>query len=156
MSNANPSSPSHEHAHPSVRALVTAVFVGSIAALTANIAIGAIARAVGASSDFGPLTPTELVVPTIFGALVGGVGWWVIARRSTRPWAIFRAVAPVVVVISLVPDVILWTDGTEQGTSPGAVAALMTTHVATAVVLVAAFQWLMPVDRSRQTVADVH
>jgi hypothetical protein len=123
------------------------VIGGCLAALAANVAVGAVTRAAGASSDFSPLTPAELVTPTIFATVLGAVGWFVIARRSVRPWEIFRLVAPAVVLLSLVPDVIMWIDGSEPGISAGAVLGLMATHAATGIVLVAVFRWLMPVDQ---------
>ncbi|MET0821854.1 MAG: DUF6069 family protein [Aeromicrobium sp.] len=149
MSTAHPPVGPRGRTDPRGRDLVLAMIVGGVAAIAANVAIGAVARSVGASSDFSPLAPAELVVPTIFGTVVGAVGWFVIARRVARPWAVFRVAAPAVVLVSLIPDVIMWVGGSEPGTSAGAVIALMLTHLATGVVLVAVFQHVMPVDRSQ-------
>ena len=127
-------------------ALITGAVAGVIATV-ANIAVSAIARGpLGASDDFVPLTPSPIVMWTILGALIGAIGWRLIVNRSDRSRTLLTRLVPIVVVLSLIPDVaLLATDSTPGQTTTG-VLALMAMHVVTAVIAVLAYRRTMPAD----------
>jgi uncharacterized protein DUF6069 len=126
------------------KALKTGAIAGVIAAVT-NVAISAIARgSFGASDDFVPLTPGAILTWTILGALMGAVGWRLIVNTSARSRALLTRLVPTVLVLSLIPDVALFTAGSIAGKTTSGVVALMVMHVVTAAIVVTAYRKVMP------------
>ncbi len=137
------------------RALTVAsgLVAASIVAVTLNAVVALIAHAAGASDDFQPLTFPAYATFTVLGILAGAAGWVLIRSRARRPRALLRLLVPIVLMLSLVPDLLLGADGSQPGVSWGAVAALMVMHVVVAAVAVTTYTRLWPVsdtaDRAR-------
>lgn len=91
-----------------------------------------------------PLATLLAVVVAAVAASVraGAVGWLVVRRVVTRPSAVLRWLVPLVVVVSLVPDVLL---GLALGW--GGAVALGLMHLAVAAVAVPAYRYFLPLPR---------
>ena len=127
------------------RALLTAIAVAAVASMAVNAVIAAIARGpLDVSSEFQPLTAPVFLMWTLIGTVVGGLVWRAITRRSARPASLLRWLVPAVVLVSLVPDLMVYLDGSMAGTSATAVWALVAMHLATAAISVPTFQRFMP------------
>jgi hypothetical protein len=121
------------------------VAVAAVGAVVVNALVSLVAQAAGASEDFQPLRPGAYVFLTVVGVLAGAAGWAAVRRWSNRPAVVLRWLVPVVVVVSLVPDVALLFSDMQPNTSGLAVGALMLMHVATAAVAVPVFAKVLPV-----------
>ncbi len=130
------------------RALTVAggLVAASVVAVALNAVVALIAHAAGASDDFQPLTLPAYATFTVLGILAGAAGWVLIRSRARRPRALLRLLVPIVLMLSLVPDLLLGADGSQPGVSWGAVAALMVMHVVVAAVALAAYTRLWPVS----------
>ena len=127
------------------RSLLPAIAVAAIGSMVVNAVIAAIARGpLDVSSEFQPLTAPVFLMWTLIGTVVGGLVWRAITRRSAHPARVLRWLVPVVVLVSLVPDLLVYLDGSMAGTTGTAVWALVAMHLATAAVSVPAFQRFMP------------
>lgn len=103
-----------------------------VVSIVANLIVRVIAVSVlGVSEEFPPLGWAPPIMFTIIGVLGATIVFAIVARASKRPVALFRTIALVVLVISLVPDILLWTSNAMPGTSLAAVLALMLMHVIT-------------------------
>src|SRR5918997_4071065 len=110
-------------------ALVGAVAVA--VAVVVNVVIRTVAVSVlGIGEGFLPLG----VGPTVFFTVVGMTGavvvFGLILRFAQRPVRLFRRVALVVLLVSLVPDVLMLFSGSMPGTTVAGVITLMVEHVA--------------------------
>ena len=90
--------------------------------------------------DFQPLSgPVPVILFTTVGAL-GAVGVYAVVRRfSDEPDIVFRWIALVVLVLSIMPDLWLLTDAATEtfpGATTTAVTVLMTLHVVAAAAIV--------------------
>lgn len=127
--------------------VVAGGLVGTAVVATAlNSVVAVTARAAGASDDFQQLHLSAYAPLTVFGVLAGAAAWAIVRARSARPAGLLRTLVPVVVLVSLVPDVLLGVSDSEPGTSWGAVVALMVMHVVVAAVAVPAFRRFLPLD----------
>ncbi|HEX6353057.1 DUF6069 family protein [Actinophytocola sp.] len=131
---------------PTVLWIAGGVAVAAVAAVAANALISLLAQAVGASDQFQPLQPSAYVFLTVVGVLAGAAGWAAVRRWSRRPAAVLRTLVPVVVAVSLLPDLALLFTDAQPNTSVLAVIALMLMHVATAAVAVPIFARVLPLD----------
>ncbi|MFF9204046.1 DUF6069 family protein [Streptomyces sp. NPDC014986] len=122
------------------------LIAGIVAASIANAVIALIARAAGASEDFQPLQPGAYVFFTVIGVLVGAVGWAVIRRRSTDPRALLSWLVPTVVVVSLVPDLMMFFSDFQPHADAAGIIGLMVMHVAVAAAAVFAYQRALPLN----------
>ncbi len=108
--------------------------VGALAvglAVVVNVVIRTVAVSLlGIGEGFLPLG----VGPTVFFTVAGMVGavvvFGVMLRFARRPVRLFRRVALVVLVVSLVPDVLMLFSGSMPGTTVAGVITLMVEHVA--------------------------
>ena len=108
--------------------------VGALAvglAVVVNVVIRTVAVSLlGIGEGFLPLG----VGPTVFFTVAGMVGAVVVfgmmLRFARRPVRLFRRVALVVLVVSLVPDVLMLFSGSMPGTTVAGVITLMVEHVA--------------------------
>ncbi len=114
-----------------------------VLAVCLNTVVATIAHAAGASDDFEPLSFGAYASFTVLGIALGAIGWALIRTRSASPRLLLRFLVPIVLVVSLIPDVIMGF-GDRPGLSWGAVAALMVMHVIVAVVAALTFQRLFP------------
>lgn len=122
-----------------VRALVLAAAVAVAVAL--NAVVAAVAVAADAPADYPPLTLPALTTFTVLGVVAGWIGWVVVHRVSSNPKAVLRVLVPVVVVLSLVPNVVLLATGFIPGTTFAGVVALMIMHVLVAAVAVPGYAY---------------
>ena len=100
-------------------------------AVVVNVVIRTLAVSVlGIGEGFLPLG----LGPTVFFTVAGMVGavvvFGVMLRFARRPVRLFRRVALVVLLISLVPDVLMLFSGSMPGTTVAGVLTLMVEHVA--------------------------
>lgn len=102
-----------------------------VASVIVNLLIRIIAvNVLGIGSDFPPLGWGPPIVFTIIGVLGAIIVFAIIARFARRPTRLFRNIAVVVLLLSLVPDILLLTSNAMPGTSLGSVVSLMLMHVA--------------------------
>ncbi|WP_345752606.1 DUF6069 family protein [Microbacterium rhizophilus] len=121
-------------ASPATSALL--VLAGAVASAILTTVIALAATAAGAPSSYGPLQPVAYLTFAVAGTLAGIGGWVLIARRARRPARLLRVLVPVLVLVSLVPDVILLITSFIPGTTPVAVVGLMLMHPVVAAVAV--------------------
>ncbi len=128
-----------------VRSALRTGAVAGIAAAVINVAISAVARgSFDAGDDFAPLTPGPIVMWTLLGAVLGAAGWRLFVNRSARSRALLTKLVPTVLVLSFLPDLALLATDAMPGQTTSGVVALMVMHVATAAVVVTAYQRAMP------------
>ena len=123
--------------------VVAGLLAAAVVAVLGDAVVALLARAAGASGDFAPLHLSAYGPLTVFGVVLGAMGWAVVRRVAKNPAGLLRWLVPVVVVVSFVPDLSLLGGGT-PGSGPLAVAALMVMHVVVAVVAVAAYRRVLP------------
>ncbi|MFM9555191.1 hypothetical protein SAMN04487980_1002304 [Streptomyces sp. cf124] len=116
----------------------------AVVAVAVNAAVAAIAHAAGASDDFEALQLPAYAVFTIFGVLAAAAAWAIIRARSAHPARLLRTLVPVVLVVSLIPDIVVGVSASRPGTSWGAVIALMVMHLVVAAIAVPAYRRLLP------------
>jgi hypothetical protein len=118
-----------------------------VAAVVANLLIRIIAVSLlGIGQEFPPLSWGPPIVFTIMGVLGAVIIFAVVARFSKRPTRLFRIIALVVLVLSLLPDIGLLSSNAMPGTSLGSVLTLMLMHVAAGAITI----WLLTTRTSEQ------
>ena len=141
------------HRNPPTRIALPAALVASVAAaLISELILAAIAHGAGASPDFPPLTFRRMLGPTFVGLLTAVVVWELVRRRAGDPVAVMRRLAPIVIVLSWVPDVVLGAThqdatGPLPDTTWGEVAVLMVMHLVVAAIGLGLFSRLLPLRR---------
>lgn len=113
-----------------------------------NAAVAGIAHAAGASHAFRPLQPSSFIGLTVIGTLVGAVGWGLIRARAADPRRLLRVLVPVVLAVSLVPDLLVGISATMPGTGWGAVTALISMHLVVGAVAVPVYLRVLPLPAS--------
>jgi len=110
MSSADAGLP-NRNAEPERAATGRLLWVGPlivVAAIVANVAFALLAvRLFGVSPDFPALTPEAIAMFTAGGALGAVIVFAIVARFSQRPFSLFRKIALVVLLLSLIPDLVL-------------------------------------------------
>lgn len=91
--------------------IALAVLAAVAASLMVNTGIALAVTSTHPSGTQTGLMPIHYGPLTVIGVLAGTVGWAVIRRNAARPRHVLRAVVPVVVVLSLLPDVVLLLGG---------------------------------------------
>ncbi|XUL93774.1 DUF6069 family protein [Streptomyces galilaeus] len=117
------------------------VLAAIVVASAADTVLALLALAAGAPDDFKPLKASSYVFLTVVGVVAGAVGWAVVRKVSKDPGALVRWLVPVLVVVSFVPDLLLFGDGGAKG-----VGALLLMHVAVAATAVYAYRKVMPLS----------
>jgi hypothetical protein len=92
-------------------ALVGAIALAAIVAAAINFGVSALARSVTSGPEFIPLSPVAFIPYTVFGVTAGAVGWAMIRRVVQHPAAVLRWLAPTVIVVSFIPDLVLYAPG---------------------------------------------
>lgn len=101
-------------------------------AVVVNVVIRTVAVSVlGIGEDFQPLGAGPTVFFTVVGVTGAVVVFGVMLRFARRPVRLFRRVALVVLLVSLVPDLLLLVTNSIPGTTVAGVGTLMLEHVAT-------------------------
>lgn len=109
-----------------------------VAAIAANVIFTLITtRLFGISPDFIALTPPAIAMFTLFGVVGAVVVFAIVARFARRPFSLFRKIALVVLIVSLIPDLAMLFVPDMAG--PVEVVVLMITHVIAAGIVV----WLL-------------
>lgn len=116
-------------------------------AVAVNTVVAVVAIAAGASSTYGPLTFPAYALFTALGVTAGWFGWVIVQRTSSSPRRTLTILVPVIVGLSLVPDVLLMAFGFIPGTTPAAALALMVMHLVVVAVAVPAYALASPVRR---------
>ncbi len=112
-----------------------------VASVVANVALWWVSTAaLEISPEFPPLVgPAPTIFFTAIGVGGGVVAFAIIRRFFDHPVRLFRRVAASALVLSLVPDIWLWSDGAAAqfpGASVAAVSVLMLMHVVAAGIVV--------------------
>lgn len=115
--------------------VIAAIVVASIA----DAVLALLALAAGAPDDFRPLRASSYIFLTAVGVVAGAVGWAIVRKVSNDPEALVRWLVPALVVVSFVPDFLLFGDGGATG-----VTALLLMHVVVAAVAVFTYRKVMP------------
>ncbi len=118
----------------STRPLWQAAAITAITALIANLAIYGLTRAlVDVPHRFTPLRPGSVAFLTILGVIAATAVYRALSSRSTQPVLTFRRIVPVALIVSLIPDALIWATGAYGGTATSkTVLPLMAMHVAAA------------------------
>lgn len=111
-------------------------------ALATSLAAILVIRGFAAGADTAAFPPlrvaSELPLATL-GVLAAAATCWRFELRVQAPVRAFRRVAPIALLISLVPDAAIWASHVYPETSAGTVLPLMAMHVAVAAVCIGAF-----------------
>ncbi len=133
------------------KSTAAAAGIGAVGGLVINSVIAVIARSVfDAPATFQPLTLPAYGFFTVLGAIVGAVGWHLIATRSRNATRLLGWLVPTVLVLSLIPDVMLLIAKPDRfdDITGAAVGTLMVMHVVVTVAAVTTFSRLLPVART--------
>lgn len=122
------------------RRRLTLLLAAAVVAAVLNYLVARGAVALGADESFRPLTPAVFIPFTLIGIAAGFAGWRAVVRRVARPSAVFRVLVPVVLLLSMIPDLLLLATGFIPHTSGIAVAGLMLMHVVVTAVAVPAYE----------------
>jgi hypothetical protein len=117
------------------------VLAAMVVASLADAVLALVALAAGAPDGFQPLKPGSYVFLTAVGVIAGAVGWAIVRKVSKDPEALVRWLVPTLVVVSFVPDFLLFGDGGALG-----VGALLLMHVVVAAAAVFAYRKVMPLS----------
>ncbi|MEV6712847.1 DUF6069 family protein [Lentzea sp. NPDC051208] len=136
---------------PGRAAVAGLLLAGIVVASIANALIAFAARAAGASSEFQPLQPGAFITFTVLGLLVGAAGWAVIRRRATDPRAVLSWLVPVVLVVSFVPDLLMFVSDYTPHADTAGIIGLLVMHVAVAAVAVATYLRALPLHTTARS-----
>lgn len=117
------------------------VLAAIVVASAADALLALLASAAGAPDDFEPLKASSYIFLTAVGVVAGAAGWAVVRRVSKDPRALVRWLVPTLVVVSFVPDFLLFGAGGATG-----VGALLLMHVVVATAAVFAYRRVMPLS----------
>jgi hypothetical protein len=97
-----------------------------------------------APHEFQPLTVGVYTTLTVIGAIIGAIGWHLIATRSHRATRLLTVLVPVFLVLSLLPDTVLLITKSQPGTTTAGVLCLMLMHFGVAAAAVPAYRRFIP------------
>ncbi len=128
------------------KSTAAAAGIGAVGGLVINSVIAVVARSVfDAPATFQPLTLPAYGFFTVLGAIIGAVGWHLIATRARHATRLLGWLVPTLLVLSLIPDLMLLVDKTVQpGTTTAGVIALMLMHFGVAAAAVPAYRKFIP------------
>ncbi len=127
------------------KSTAAAAAVGAAGGLVINSVIALLARTLfDIPAEFQQLTLPVYGFLTVVGAIIGAIGWHLIATRSSNATGTLRVLVPTVLVLSLIPDVLLLVSGSQPGTTTAGVLALMLMHVGVAAAAVPAYRRFIP------------
>ncbi|GAA2493983.1 DUF6069 family protein [Streptomyces longisporus] len=117
------------------------VLAAIVVASAADAVLALLALAAGAPDDFKPLKASSYIFLTAVGVVAGAVGWAIVRKVAKVPEALVRWLVPTLVVISFVPDFLLFGAGGAIG-----VGALLLMHVVVAAAAVFTYRKVMPLS----------
>ncbi|WP_158841466.1 DUF6069 family protein [Saccharothrix deserti] len=133
--------------------VVVGVLAAIVLASAGNTVVSFAAQALGASPQvIQGLAPQAYVFLTTVGVVVAAVAWSLIRSRAKRPNALLRKLVPIVVVVSLLPDLPLFGIA---GASAIGVIGLMVMHFVVAGVAVPIFAKVLPLPADAPGTAAV-
>jgi hypothetical protein len=137
---------------PATPAAIAAALLIPIAVSSAlAAAITALVRAVATvPSDFAPFKPSSYIGLIVVGVVAGAAAWLAVRRRAANPSGVMRSLAPAVIALSFIPDVLVGVTKFEAGTTWAGVGGLMAMHLAVAICAVAAFARFLPLTGQPQ------
>lgn len=111
-----------------------AVGAGAVVATTiVNVLLALVlASALQVPAEFSPLRAVAVVTVTVVGVAGAVLVFALITRVAADPVPTFRRVAAVALLISWVPDLLIWTTHAFPGTTTGGMLSLMSLHVVAA------------------------
>ncbi|WP_370942219.1 DUF6069 family protein [Amycolatopsis sp. cg5] len=124
-----------------VRARMTRLCLAALAAMVANTVIALIARVFDEQGIGVGLAPAEYLSLTLIGIVVGTLGWLTIHRVAPQA---LRVVVPVALVLSWIPDLLLFGSGATVANVVG----LMVMHVVVTAAVVVPFRAERPARRA--------
>ena len=125
-----------------VRGILLSTVLGGVVASIANAIVAFAGLSAGADPALPGLTPPAFITLSVVGVLVAAIGWTVVGRaRSAK--RILTVLVPVLLVVSLIPDVALALTATSAATVTAAV-TLGIMHVVTVAVAVPVFRTFLP------------
>jgi hypothetical protein len=130
-------------AAPIARGFALSVLTVAVGAgiLNALIALGA--QALGADTAAVPdLTPPAYLTFTVIGTVLGTLGWSIVRRCAAFPSRVMSWLVPLVIVVSLIPDVLI---AVSAGPVAGIALGLM--HLAVLAVALPTFRHFLPLPR---------
>jgi len=129
----------------SLASTAAAAGIGAAGGLIVNSLIALAGRGLlDVPHEFQPLTIPVYGMLTVIGAILGAIGWHLIATRSGRATRLLSVLVPVFLVLSLIPDILLLVNKSQPGTTTAGVLALMLMHFGVAVVAVPAYRRFIP------------
>jgi len=131
---------------PGPAAVAGWLIAGIVAASVLNEVIALLSIAAGASEDFQPLQPGSFISFTFLGVLIGAAGWAVVRRRSADPRALLSRLVPAVVVVSFIPDLMMFFSDYKAHADAAGIIGLIVMHVAVAAVAVPAYHRALPLN----------
>ncbi len=127
------------------KSTAVAAGIGAVGGLVITTLIALAGRGLlDVPAEFQPLTLAVYGPLTVLGVLAGAIGWHLIATRSRHASRLLTWLVPVVLVLSLIPDVLLLVSKSQPGTTTGGVIALMLMHFGVAAAAVPAYRRFIP------------
>ena len=122
-------------------AVLAAVLTGAV-----NSAVAVAAVAVGVTAVM-PLNPPIDIAFSVLASIAGAIGWTIVNRRADDPRRVMAWLAPLVLLVSFVPDVLLAV-ATASSTGIAPILALSLMHVTTIVIAIGVYARLLPLKVS--------
>ena len=120
--------------------------IGAVGGVVINSVIALAGRALfDVPAEFQQLTLPVYGMLTVIGAIIGAVGWHLIATRARNATRLLSWLVPTVLVLSLLADLPLLMDKSSMpGTTTAGVLALMLMHFGVAAAAVPAYRKFIP------------
>jgi hypothetical protein len=134
-----------------------AVLFATVVSIVGSLLVDALLVVIGtkvfpSTKGYGHFQFSDYSKLTIIGVIIACVAWPIVTRISSAPRWLFLRMAIVVTLVLLVPDLLIWVQG-----SPGkAVFVLVWMHIAIALVTYNALVRLAPVRRANRTIHARH
>ena len=120
--------------------------IGAAGGLVINTLIAWAGRGLfNVPTEFDKLDLPTYGTLTVIGAIIGAIGWHLIATRSRNATRLLRTLVPTVLVLSLIPDLLLLAAADSvPGTTTAGVVALMLMHFGVAAAALPAYRRFTP------------
>ena len=125
-----------------VRGILLSTVLGGAVASVANAIVAFAGLSAGAEPTLPGLTPPAFITLSVLGVLVAAIGWTVVGRARSAA-RILTVLVPVLLVLSLIPNIALALTAGSAAVVTAAV-ALGIMHVVTVAVAVPVFRTFLP------------